>query len=78
MNESSFASQPDRAGRWTRRNAVSGLTALGVAVAAGRSGAVDVGADSVCRVVIDTALGSIAVLLELGRAPSSTSIASST
>jgi peptidyl-prolyl cis-trans isomerase A (cyclophilin A) len=69
MNESSFAAPPHRAGRCTRRNAVSGLTALGIALAAGRSGAMDVGADSVCHVVIETALGSIGVLLELGRAP---------
>jgi peptidyl-prolyl cis-trans isomerase A (cyclophilin A) len=69
MNERSSASQPDRAGRCTRRNAVSGLAALGIALAAGRSGVADVGADSVCPVVIDTALGPIGVLLDLGRAP---------
>jgi peptidyl-prolyl cis-trans isomerase A (cyclophilin A) len=69
MSESSDASQPDRMARWTRRNAMSGLTALGIALAAGRSGAANVGAERVCPVAIDTALGPIGVLLELGRAP---------
>jgi peptidyl-prolyl cis-trans isomerase A (cyclophilin A) len=69
MSESSDASQPDRMARWTRRNAMSGLTALGIALAAGRSGAANVGAERVCPVAIDTALGPIEVLLEIGRAP---------
>jgi peptidyl-prolyl cis-trans isomerase A (cyclophilin A) len=54
---------------------MSGLTALGITLASARSGASyrseaeDVGNDGVCNVVIDTALGPIGVLLELGRAP---------
>src|ERR1700734_2258292 len=69
MSESSAAPQPDQMAQWTRRHAMSGLSALGIALVAGRSGARDVGADHVCPVVIDTALGPIGVLLELGRAP---------
>jgi peptidyl-prolyl cis-trans isomerase A (cyclophilin A) len=48
---------------------MSGLTAFGIALVSGRSGAADAGAGRSCRVVIDTALGPIGVLLELGRAP---------
>jgi peptidyl-prolyl cis-trans isomerase A (cyclophilin A) len=48
---------------------MSGLTALGITLVAGRSAAASVGADRVCRVLIDTALGPIGVLLELSRAP---------
>jgi peptidyl-prolyl cis-trans isomerase A (cyclophilin A) len=69
MKVSSAALQPDRTDRWSRRNVMSGLTALGIALVSARSGAADVGADRVCSVVIDTALGPIGVLLELGRAP---------
>jgi len=69
MSESSDASQPDRMARWTRRNAMSGLTALGIALAASRSGAANVSAERVCPVAIDTTLGPIGVLLEIGRAP---------
>jgi peptidyl-prolyl cis-trans isomerase A (cyclophilin A) len=48
---------------------LSGLTALGIALAWGRSEAADVRGDHVCRVAIVTALGPIRVLLESGRAP---------
>jgi peptidyl-prolyl cis-trans isomerase A (cyclophilin A) len=69
MTVSSTAMQSDRPDRWSRRNVMSGLAALGVALVSGRSAAVHIGADRVCRVVIDTALGPIGVLLELRRAP---------
>jgi peptidyl-prolyl cis-trans isomerase A (cyclophilin A) len=69
MKVSSAALQSDRKDRWSRRNMMSGLTALGISLVWGRSVAADVGADRVCSVVIDTALGPIRVLLELGRAP---------
>jgi peptidyl-prolyl cis-trans isomerase A (cyclophilin A) len=48
---------------------MSGLTALGIALVSRRSEAAYVRGDHVCRVVIDTALGPIGVLLELARAP---------
>jgi peptidyl-prolyl cis-trans isomerase A (cyclophilin A) len=57
--------------RWSRRNVMSGLTALGISLVSGRSAAADAGADHICSVVIDTALGPIGALLELGRAPMS-------
>jgi peptidyl-prolyl cis-trans isomerase A (cyclophilin A) len=69
MTASSAALQSDRRDRWSRRNVMSGLTALGISLVSGRSAAADVGADRVRSVVIDTALGPIGVLLELGRAP---------
>jgi peptidyl-prolyl cis-trans isomerase A (cyclophilin A) len=69
MSESSPASQSDGANRCSRRSLISGLTALAVSLASGRSGAASDHPDRVCRVVIDTALGPIGVLLELGRAP---------
>lgn len=68
MSESS-ASKCDGADRWSRRSMMSGLTALGIALASGRSEAADVRGDHVCRVAIVTALGPIGVLLELDRAP---------
>ena len=55
--------------RWSRRNVMAGLTALGIALVSARPAAADVGPDRVCSIVIDTALGPIGVLLELGRAP---------
>jgi peptidyl-prolyl cis-trans isomerase A (cyclophilin A) len=48
---------------------MSGLTALGIAVATGRSRAADAIADRDSSVVMDTALGPITILLELSRAP---------
>jgi peptidyl-prolyl cis-trans isomerase A (cyclophilin A) len=69
MRERSAHSRSDRAGGWSRRVVMSGLTALGVALVSARSGAAGVSADSFCSVVIDTALGPIAVLVELGHAP---------
>jgi peptidyl-prolyl cis-trans isomerase A (cyclophilin A) len=69
MTLSSTALQSDRPDRWSRRNLMSSLAALGIALVSGRSPATHVGADGVCHVVIDTALGPIGVLLELGRAP---------
>jgi peptidyl-prolyl cis-trans isomerase A (cyclophilin A) len=69
MSESFPASQSDGADRCSRRSLISGLTALAISLVSGRSGAAGVGADRVCSVVMDTALGPIRVLLELGRAP---------
>jgi peptidyl-prolyl cis-trans isomerase A (cyclophilin A) len=69
MSESSPASQSDGVDRCSRRSLISGLTALAISLASGRSGAASDHPDRVCRVVIDTALGPIGVLLELGRAP---------
>jgi len=69
MKVSSASSRSDRTDRWSRRNVMSGLTALGISLVSGRSAAADAGAKRVCSVVIDTALGPIHVLLELGRAP---------
>lgn len=71
MRESDAVSQSDRADRWSRRSLMSGLTALGIALVSGRSGAADVHGDRLRSVVIDTALGPIGVLLELARAPNS-------
>ena len=64
-----------RANRWSRRSLMSGLSALGVAMVSGRSGAADSRQDRYdsgersCNVVIDTALGPIEVSLNLSRAP---------
>src|SRR6202789_1606488 len=69
MSASSPASQSDGADRCSRRSLISGLTALTISRASGRSGAAAVRADRVCSVVMDAALGPIRVLLELGRAP---------
>ena len=69
MTASSAALQSDRPDQWSRRTVISGLTALGISLVSGRSPAAHAGADRVCRVVIDTALGPIGVLLEPGRAP---------
>jgi peptidyl-prolyl cis-trans isomerase A (cyclophilin A) len=69
MRDSAAAPQSDPADRWSRRRVIAGLTALGIAQVPSRSRAADVGADRVCKVVIDTGLGPIAILLELGRAP---------
>ena len=55
--------------QWSRRRVLCGLAALGTAALASRSGAASVGDDRLRWVAIDTALGSIGVLLELGRAP---------
>jgi peptidyl-prolyl cis-trans isomerase A (cyclophilin A) len=69
MRDSAAAPQSDRADRWSRRSVMSGLTALGIAQFSSRSRAADVGGDRFCKVAIDTALGPIGILLELGRAP---------
>ena len=68
-------SRSEHAALWSRRSLMSGLSALGVAVASGRSGAADSRqdryeqGDRFCNVVIDTALGPIGVSLDLARAP---------
>jgi peptidyl-prolyl cis-trans isomerase A (cyclophilin A) len=69
VSESPAASRSDLVDRWSRRQAMSGLTALGIALISGRPEAADDGADRVCGIAIDTAIGPIRVLLELGRAP---------
>ena len=69
MSAGAEPTQCHLADRWSRRKAISGLTALGIAQISSRSAVANVGADRVCSVVIDTALGPIAALLELGRAP---------
>jgi hypothetical protein len=69
MRKRSAPAQSDRADRWSRRSVMSSLTAVGIALVSGRSGATDVGGERTCRAVIDTALGPIGVTLELGRAP---------
>jgi peptidyl-prolyl cis-trans isomerase A (cyclophilin A) len=69
MSESASPAQSDLADRWSRRRVIAGLTALGIAQVSSRSRAVEVGGDRSCKVVIDTGLGPIGVLLELGRAP---------
>jgi peptidyl-prolyl cis-trans isomerase A (cyclophilin A) len=69
MRGCSAPSPPDPADRWSRRRAISGLTALGIVLITGRSGAANVREERACRAVIDTALGPIGVTLELGRAP---------
>jgi len=69
MRNSAAPPQSHLAGRWSRRSVISGLTALGIAQVSSRSRAADVGGDRFCKIVIDTALGPIEVLLELGRAP---------
>lgn len=69
MRDSAGPPQSDLADRWSRRSVISGLTALGITQVSSRSGAANVGGDRFCKVVIDTELGPIGVLLELGRAP---------
>lgn len=69
MRARSAPSPSDRADRWSRRSMMSGLAALGMALAAGRSAAKNIRGDHYCSVVIDSAMGPIAVLLDLGRAP---------
>jgi peptidyl-prolyl cis-trans isomerase A (cyclophilin A) len=69
MKDRAAASHSDRAGRWSRRSVISGLAALGIAQVSRRSRAADARADQSCKVVIDTAIGPIGILLDLGRAP---------
>ena len=69
MRQTSASPSDDRADRWSRRSLISSLSALGIAVVSGRSRAAVIREDRTCSVVIDTALGPIGVLLELGRAP---------
>lgn len=68
MRQRVAPSHPVRAVRWSRRGVMSGLTALGISLASGRSEAAQVGRDSACRAVINTALGPIGVYLDLRRA----------
>ena len=69
MRESSAPPRSDLTDRWSRRRVTSGLAALGIALASGRSAAKNIRGDHFCRVVIDSAMGPIRVLLDLGRAP---------
>ena len=69
MRESSAPPRSDLTDRWSRRSVMSGLAALGIAVASGRSAAKNIRGEQFCRVVIDSAMGPIGVLLDLGRAP---------
>lgn len=69
MNDRPIPSRPKRADRCSRRRVMSGITALGIALASGRTGAADSREDRFCGVVIDTAQGPVGVRLELGRAP---------
>jgi peptidyl-prolyl cis-trans isomerase A (cyclophilin A) len=69
MRERSAPSPSDCADGWSRRSVMSGLAALGIALASGRSAAKNIRGDHFCSVVIDSAMGRIAVLLDLGRAP---------
>lgn len=48
---------------------MAGLAALGGALVSSCPRAADAGQDRYCRIIIDSALGPIGVLLELGRAP---------
>jgi len=69
MRERTAPSPPDHADRWSRRRAISGLTALAATLVSGRSDAADIRGDHPRRAVIDTALGPIGVTVSLGRAP---------
>lgn len=69
MSAGSIPHRSDLADRWSRRSVLSGLVTLGVGVVSRRSGAADVGGDRYCRVLIETAMGPIGVLLDMGRAP---------
>ena len=69
MRESSAPPRSDLTDRWSRRRVMSGLAALGIALASGRSAAKNIRGEHFCRVVIDSAMGPIGVLLDLGRAP---------
>src|SRR5258708_35233651 len=69
MRERSAPSPSDCADRWSRRSVMSGLAALGIALASGRSAAKNIRGDHFCSVVIDGTMRRIAVLLGLGRAP---------
>jgi peptidyl-prolyl cis-trans isomerase A (cyclophilin A) len=69
MSAGSIPQRSDLTDRWSRRSVLSGLVTLGIDVVSRRSGAADVGGDRYCRVLIDTAMGPIEVLLDMGRAP---------
>ena len=69
MKENPSPSRSDRAVRWSRRSVTSGLTALGIALVSGAPKAARARKDPVSGAVIDTAMGSIEILLDLGRAP---------
>jgi peptidyl-prolyl cis-trans isomerase A (cyclophilin A) len=69
MSESSAASKSDGADRWSRRGMISGLTALGIALLCGASETARARKHQLSAAVIDTVLGPIGILLELGRAP---------
>jgi len=69
MKDSFDPSPPGRVYRCSRRNVMSGVAALGIALLSSRSAAVEGRGNRAQSVVIDTAAGSITVLLELGRAP---------
>jgi peptidyl-prolyl cis-trans isomerase A (cyclophilin A) len=69
VSDSAAPPPSDPADHWSRRGVISGLTALGIVQVSSRSRSANIRADRLCKVVIDTALGPITVLLELGRAP---------
>ena len=69
MKEGFAPAPPERVDRCSRRTVMSSLAALGIALVTDRSGATDDRGKRTCRVMIDTALGPITVLLESGRAP---------
>ena len=69
MSEGSIPQESDLPDRWSRRSVLSGLVTLGIDLVSRRSGATDVGGDRHCRVLIDTAMGPVGVLLDVGRAP---------
>jgi peptidyl-prolyl cis-trans isomerase A (cyclophilin A) len=69
MSAGSSPQRSDLTDRWSRRSVLTGVVTLGIDVVSRRSRAADVGGDRHCRVLIDTAMGSIEVSLDIGRAP---------
>jgi peptidyl-prolyl cis-trans isomerase A (cyclophilin A) len=69
MKKRSARPRSDLGDQWSRRRVMSSLAALGIALGARHTTARGVTKDPACSVVIDTALGSIEISLELGRAP---------
>jgi len=69
MRENRAPSPSVRPAQWSRRRVMAGLTALGIALVSSGSDAAEARKERVSRAVIDTVLGPIGVLLDLGRAP---------
>ena len=69
MSEGSIPQESDLTHRWSRRSVITGLATLGIGLVSCRPKAANATGDRFCRVLIDTAMGPIGVLLDMGRAP---------